>query len=67
VRGAADRTRSVSASITEVANETSKTGELSGQVLATAQDASEKVENLRSRINGILDDLRKQAHDRAAS
>ncbi|MHC8493050.1 HAMP domain-containing methyl-accepting chemotaxis protein [Thalassospira sp. SM2505] len=67
VRGAADRTRSVSASITEVASETGKTGELSGQVLATAQDASEKVENLRSRINGILDDLRKQAHDRAAS
>ncbi len=67
VRGAADRTRSVSASINEVANETSKTGELSGQVLATAQDASEKVENLRSRINGILDDLRKQAHDRAAA
>jgi methyl-accepting chemotaxis protein len=67
VRGAADRTRSVSASITEVANETGKTGELSAQVLATAKDASEKVENLRSRINGILDDLRKQAHDRAAS
>ncbi len=67
VRGAADRTRSVSASINEVASETGKTGELSGQVLATAQDASEKVENLRSRINGILDDLRKQAHDRAAS
>ncbi|MBS8272288.1 HAMP domain-containing protein [Thalassospira tepidiphila] len=67
VRGAADRTRSVSASITEVANETSKTGELSGQVLATAQDASQKVENLRSRINGILDDLRKQANERAAS
>ncbi|MDG4719179.1 MULTISPECIES: methyl-accepting chemotaxis protein [Thalassospira] len=67
VRGAADRTRSVSASITEVASETGKTGELSSQVLATAQDASEKVENLRSRINGILDDLRKQAHDRAAS
>jgi methyl-accepting chemotaxis protein len=67
VRGAADRTRSVSASITEVATETSKTGELSSQVLATAQDASEKVENLRSRINGILDDLRQQAHDRAAS
>ena len=67
VRGAADRTRSVSASINEVANETSKTGELSSQVLATAQDASQKVENLRSRINGILDDLRKQAHDRAAS
>jgi methyl-accepting chemotaxis protein len=67
VRGAADRTRSVSASITEVANETSKTGELSGQVLATAQDASQKVENLRSRINGILDDLRQQANERAAS
>ncbi|WP_081944311.1 HAMP domain-containing methyl-accepting chemotaxis protein [Thalassospira australica] len=67
VRGAADRTRSVSSSITEVANETGKTGELSGQVLATAQEASEKVENLRSRINGILDDLRKQARDRAAS
>ena len=67
VRGAADRTRSVSASITEVANETSKTGELSGQVLATAQDASQKVENLRLRINGILDDLRQQANERAAS
>ena len=67
VRGAADRTRSVSASITEVANETSKTGELSGRVLATAQDASQKVENLRLRINGILDDLRQQANERAAS
>ncbi|WP_085581345.1 methyl-accepting chemotaxis protein [Thalassospira mesophila] len=67
VRGAADRTRAVSSSITDVANETAKTGELSGQVLQTAQTASEKVENLRSRINNILEDLRKQAHDRAAS
>ncbi|MCC9625856.1 methyl-accepting chemotaxis protein [Thalassospira sp. MA62] len=67
VRGAADRTRAVSASITEVANETGKTGTLSGEVLSTAQDASDKVENLRSRINGILDDLRRQAHERAAS
>jgi methyl-accepting chemotaxis protein len=67
VRGAADRTRAVSSSITDVANETAKTGELSGQVLQTAQTASEKVENLRSRINTILEDLRKQAHDRAAS
>ncbi|PKR53412.1 methyl-accepting chemotaxis protein [Thalassospira marina] len=67
VRGAADRTRAVSSSINEVANETAKTGELSGQVLQTAQTASEKVENLRARINTILQDLRKQAHDRAAS
>ncbi|MDP2697149.1 MAG: methyl-accepting chemotaxis protein, partial [Thalassospira sp.] len=67
VRGAADRTRAVSTSITDVANETGKTGELSGQVLQTAQLASEKVENLRSSINRILDDLRQQAHDRAAS
>nr|WP_022730341.1 methyl-accepting chemotaxis protein [Thalassospira lucentensis] len=67
VRGAADRTRSVSSSITEVSAETSKTGELSSQVLSTAQEASQKVENLRSRINTILDDLRQQAHDRAAS
>ncbi|NIZ03626.1 HAMP domain-containing methyl-accepting chemotaxis protein [Thalassospira lucentensis] len=67
VRGAADRTRSVSSSINEVASETGKTGELSSQVLSTAQDTSQKVENLRSRINTILDDLRQQAHDRAAS
>jgi methyl-accepting chemotaxis protein len=67
VRGAADRTRAVSSSITDVANETAKTGELSGQVLQTAQTASEKVENLQTRINNILQDLRKQAHDRAAS
>ena len=66
VRSAADRTRTVSASINDVASETGKTGELSGQVLATAQTASEKVENLRSRINGILEDLRQQARDRAS-
>ena len=66
VRSAADRTRTVSSSINDVASETGKTGELSGQVLATAQTASEKVENLRSRINGILEDLRQQARDRAS-
>ncbi|MAZ31692.1 MAG: chemotaxis protein [Thalassospira sp.] len=66
VRSAADRTRTVSASINDVASETGKTGELSGQVLSTAQTASEKVENLRSRINGILEDLRQQARDRAS-
>jgi methyl-accepting chemotaxis protein len=66
VRGAADRTRAVSTSITDVASETGKTGELSGEVLQTAQIASEKVESLRARIGTILDDLRKQAHDRAA-
>ncbi|RCK38639.1 hypothetical protein TH25_25485, partial [Thalassospira profundimaris] len=67
VRGAADRTRAVSKSINDVASETSKTGELSGQVLETAQTAAQKVENLRERIGTILEDLRKQAHDRAAS
>ncbi|WP_404426259.1 methyl-accepting chemotaxis protein [Thalassospira australica] len=66
VRSAADRTRTVSASINDVASETGKTGELSGQVLSTAQTASEKVENLRSRINNILEDLRQQARDRAS-
>ena len=66
VRGAADRTRAVSSSINDVASETGKTGELSGQVLSTAQIASEKVEHLRSRINGILEDLRQQARDRAS-
>ncbi|WP_073954018.1 methyl-accepting chemotaxis protein [Thalassospira sp. TSL5-1] len=65
VRGAADRTRAVSSSINEVASETTKTGELSDQVLQTAQTASQKVENLRERIGTILEDLRKQAHDRA--
>ncbi len=67
VRGAADRTRAVSSSINEVASETTKTGELSDQVLQTAQTASQKVENLRERIGSILEDLRQQAHDRAKS
>ena len=66
VRGAADRTRAVSSSINDVASETGKTGQLSGEVLTTAQDASHKVEALRSRIGGILEDLRQQARDRAA-
>ena len=66
VRGAADRTRSVSASITEVANETGKTGQLSGEVLTTSKVASEKVSEMRNRITNILEDLRQQARDRAA-
>tara|TARA_R110002049_G_scaffold309107_1_gene517003 strand:+ start:381 stop:2603 length:2223 start_codon:yes stop_codon:yes gene_type:complete len=66
VRGAADRTRSVSASITEVANETGKTGQLSGEVLTTSKVASEKVREMRNRITNILEDLRQQARDRAA-
>ncbi|MAZ31693.1 MAG: chemotaxis protein [Thalassospira sp.] len=66
VRSAADRTRTVSASINDVASETGKTGQLSGEVLTTAQDASHKVEALRARINGILEDLREQARSRAA-
>ncbi|PKR53413.1 methyl-accepting chemotaxis protein [Thalassospira marina] len=65
VRGAAERNRMVSASIGDVVNETSKTGVLSGQVLQTAQTASTKVENMRTRINQILDNLRDQAQDRA--
>ncbi|WP_085581343.1 methyl-accepting chemotaxis protein [Thalassospira mesophila] len=64
VRGAAERNRMVSTSIADVVNETSKTGILSGQVLQTAQSASEKVENMRVRIGQILDDLRQQARDR---
>ncbi|WP_417836260.1 methyl-accepting chemotaxis protein [Thalassospira tepidiphila] len=66
VRGAADRTRAVSASIAEVANETGRTGQLSGQVLTTSQSASRKVDEMRSRISNILEDLRQQARDRAA-
>ncbi len=66
VRGAADRTRAVSASITEVANETGRTGQLSGEVLTTSRAASEKVSEMRTRISAILDDLRQQARDRAA-
>ncbi|MBL4839559.1 MAG: chemotaxis protein [Thalassospira sp.] len=66
VRSAADRTRTVSSSINDVASETGKTGQLSGEVLTTAQDASHKVEALRARINGILEDLREQARSRAA-
>ncbi|MEQ8286724.1 methyl-accepting chemotaxis protein [Thalassospira sp.] len=66
VRGAADRTRAVSASITEVANETGRTGQLSGEVLTTSRTASEKVSEMRNRISTILDDLRQQARDRAA-
>ena len=66
VRGAADRTRAVSASIAEVANETGRTGQLSGEVLNTSRSASEKVSELRTRITVILDDLRQQARDRAA-
>ncbi|WP_338182085.1 HAMP domain-containing methyl-accepting chemotaxis protein [Thalassospira tepidiphila] len=66
VRGAADRTRAVSASIAEVANETGRTGQLSGEVLNTSRSASEKVSELRTRITFILDDLRQQARDRAA-
>ena len=66
MRGAADRTRSVSASITEVANETGKTGQLSGEVLTTSKVASEKVSEMRNRITNILEDLRQQARDRAA-
>jgi len=66
VRGAADRTRAVSASITEVANETGRTGQLSGEVLTTSRAASEKVNEMRNRIATILEDLRQQAHDRAA-
>ncbi|HCK19076.1 MAG TPA: methyl-accepting chemotaxis protein, partial [Thalassospira sp.] len=66
VRGAADRTRAVSASIAEVANETGRTGKLSGEVLTTSRSASEKVSEMRTRISSILDDLRQQARDRAA-
>ena len=66
VRGAADRTRAVSASITEVANETGRTGQLSGEVLTTSRAASEKVGEMRNRIASILEDLRQQARDRAA-
>ncbi|MDG4719177.1 MULTISPECIES: methyl-accepting chemotaxis protein [Thalassospira] len=66
VRGAADRTRAVSASITEVANETGRTGQLSGEVLTTSRAASEKVGEMRNRIATILDELRQQARDRAA-
>jgi len=66
VRGAADRTRAVSASIAEVANETGRTGQLSGEVLTTSRSASEKVSEMRTRISSILDDLRQQARDRAA-
>lgn len=66
VRGAADRTRAVSASIAEVANETGRTGQLSGEVLTTSRSASEKVGEMRTRISSILDDLRQQARDRAA-
>jgi methyl-accepting chemotaxis protein len=66
VRGAADRTRAVSASIAEVANETGRTGQLSGEVLTTSQTASEKVDEMRTRISNILEDLRQQARDRAA-
>ncbi|MHC8493048.1 methyl-accepting chemotaxis protein [Thalassospira sp. SM2505] len=66
VRGAADRTRAVSASITEVANETGRTGQLSGEVLTTSRAASEKVGEMRNRITTILDALRQQARDRAA-
>ncbi|MCC9625855.1 methyl-accepting chemotaxis protein [Thalassospira sp. MA62] len=66
VRNAADRTRAVSTSIADVADETSKTGVLSGEVLTTAQVASEKVSEMRSRISNILEDLRQQARDRAA-
>jgi len=66
VRGAADRTRAVSASIAEVANETGRTGKLSGEVLTTSQTASEKVDEMRTRISNILEDLRQQARDRAA-
>ena len=65
VRGAADRTRAVSASITEVANETGRTGQLSGEVLTTSQATSEKVTEMRNRIAHILEDLRQKAHDRA--
>ncbi|WP_085581341.1 methyl-accepting chemotaxis protein [Thalassospira mesophila] len=67
VRNAADRTRMVSTSITDVAEETGKTGELSGEVLQTSQNAAKKVENLNHRIGTILEDLRRKAHDRAAS
>ncbi|MCC9625854.1 methyl-accepting chemotaxis protein [Thalassospira sp. MA62] len=66
VRNAADRTRAVSTSIADVAGETGKTGALSGEVLTTAQAASEKVSEMRSRITSILEDLRQQARDRAA-
>ncbi|NIZ03627.1 methyl-accepting chemotaxis protein [Thalassospira lucentensis] len=66
VRGAADRTRSVSASITDVANETGRTGQLSGEVLTTSKAAAEKVAEMRNRIANILEDLRQQAHNRAA-
>ncbi|MBX2833058.1 MAG: chemotaxis protein [Rhodospirillales bacterium] len=66
VRGAADRTRAVSSSITEVASETGRTGQLSGEVLTTSRAASEKVNEMRTRISSILDDLRQQARDRAA-
>jgi methyl-accepting chemotaxis protein len=66
VRGAADRTRAVSASIAEVANETGRTGQLSGEVLTTSRTASAKVSEMRTRITAILDDLRQQARDRAA-
>lgn len=65
VRGAAERNRMVSTSIGDVVAETSKTGILSGQVLETAQTASEKVEHMRIRISQILDNLRQQAYDRA--
>ncbi|RCK50379.1 hypothetical protein TH25_12405, partial [Thalassospira profundimaris] len=67
VRNAAERTRMVSTSISDVADETGKTGELSGEVLQTSQDAAQKIQVLNSRINAILDDLRNKAHDRAAS
>ncbi|MFV1851298.1 MAG: methyl-accepting chemotaxis protein [Thalassospira sp.] len=66
VRGAADRTRAVSSSITEIANETGRTGQLSGEVLTTSRTASQKVSEMRTRISAILDDLRQQARDRAA-
>ncbi|AUG52468.1 chemotaxis protein [Thalassospira marina] len=67
VRNAAERTRMVSTSISDVADETGKTGELSGEVLQTSQDAAQKIQVLNNRINTILDDLRRKAHDRAAS
>ncbi len=67
VRNAADRTRMVSTSINDVADETGKTGELSGEVLQTSQNAAQKIHVLNNRINAILDDLRTKAHDRAAS
>ncbi|WP_417843993.1 hypothetical protein [Thalassospira sp.] len=62
-----DRTRMVSTSITDVAEETGKTGELSGEVLQTSQNAAKKIQGLNDSINTILEDLRRKAHDRAAS